>query len=76
MFELQTNFKQILKLFNPRTQPFQNIVAFLQDLYYLEFLRQCNDTEITPNSAWKNKLFGYNKACIATPSIQNLNTFA
>lgn len=55
MFELQTNFKQILKLFNPRTQPIQSTVTFLQDPYYLEFLGQCSDTEITPDI----DLFGY-----------------
>jgi len=58
MFELQTNFKQILKLFNPRTQPIQSTVTFLQDPYYLEFLRQCSDTEITPDI----DLFGYETA--------------
>jgi len=55
MFELHTNFKQILKLFNPRTQPIQSTVPFLQDPYYLEFLGQCSDTEITPDI----DLFGY-----------------
>ncbi len=55
MCELQTNFKQILKLFNPRTQPIQSTVTFLQDPYYLEFLGQCSDTEITPDI----DLFGY-----------------
>ncbi|MFW1982765.1 hypothetical protein ACG94M_05465 [Acinetobacter guillouiae] len=55
MFELHTNFKQILKLFNPRTQLIHSTVTFLQDPYYLEFLGQCSDTEITPDI----DLFGY-----------------
>lgn len=55
MFELHTNFKQILNLFNLRTQPIQSIVPFLQVPYYLEFLGQCSDTEITPDI----DLFGY-----------------